>query len=104
MIGFEMAATIRQVAEKDCNEWAALFEAYCKFGGGERTSEMRDRVWGWIQSPTAQTRCFVAENDQGKIVGFVHFGSYERPMPAIKGAYIDDVFVGPSARGQGMVD
>ncbi|MEP3346793.1 MAG: GNAT family N-acetyltransferase [Litoreibacter sp.] len=99
-----MAVIIRQVAEQDRDEWDILFEAYCKFGGDEQTPEMRDRVWGWIHDQSAQTLCFVVENDQGKIVGFVHFRSFERPMPATKGAYIDDMFVAASSRGQGVVD
>ncbi|MEP5727894.1 MAG: GNAT family N-acetyltransferase [Sulfitobacter sp.] len=99
-----MTMIIRQATAEDRAEWGALFEAYCQFGGAEQTSEMRDRVWAWIHSPTAQTLCFVAENDRGEVVGFVHFRPYERPMPATKGAYIDDMFVAPSMRGQRVVD
>ena len=94
---------IRQTGEQDREDWDTLFEAYCAFGGERQTPEMRDRVWGWIHDPSAQTLCFVAENDQDELVGFVHFRSYERPMPATKGAYIDDMFVTASARGQGLV-
>lgn len=99
-----MAVKIRQAAQQDREEWDTLFEAYCEFGGDEQTAEMRDRVWGWIHDQTAQTLCLVAENDHGEVVGFTHFRSYERPMPATKGAYIDDMFVASSARGQGVVD
>lgn len=99
-----MPMKIRPAAEQDRDEWDALFEAYCEFGGDRQTAEMRDRVWGWINDEAAQTICFVAENDQNEVVGLVHFRSYERPMPATKGAYIDDMFVAPSARGHGVVD
>ncbi len=99
-----MVDTIRQAAQKDREGWDALFDAYCRFGGEEQTAEMRNRVWGWINDPNAQTRCFVVEGDNQQLIGFVHFRSYERPMPATVGAYIDDMFVSPSARGQGIVD
>ncbi len=99
-----MAVLVRQVADHDRNEWNALFAAYCEFGGEEQTSEMRDRVWGWIHDPNAQTLCLVVEDDQARIVGFIHFRPYERPMSATKGAYVDDIFVAPSARGLGAVD
>lgn len=99
-----MTVTVRQADQKDREGWDALFEEYCRFGGEEQTVEMRDRVWGWIADPTAQTRCFVVESENQQLVGFVHFRSYERPMPATIGAYIDDMFVAPVARGQGIVD
>ena len=99
-----MSVKIRPIAARDRQEWDALFSAYCSFGGDQQTSAMRDRVWGWIHDETAQTKCFVAENEQGNVIGVVHFREYERPMPASKGAYIDDMFVSPAARGQGVVD
>lgn len=103
-IEFKMSVMIRPAVDQDRSDWNALFKAYCEFGGEAQTDEMRDRVWGWIQDQTAQTICFVAENDRSEVVGFVHFRAYERPMPATKGAYIDDMFVAPSARGHGIVD
>ena len=99
-----MTATVRQATDGDRAAWDALFAAYCAYGKQDQTPAMRDRVWGWIQDPSAQTHCFVVEGGEGQIVGFVHFRSYERPMPATIGAYIDDMFVTPSARGQGIVD
>ena len=99
-----MLMKVRPVAERDRQDWEALFEAYCAFGGEKQTPEMRSRVWDWINDKAAQTTCFIAENDRGDVIGFVHFREYERPMPATKGAYIDDMFVSPSSRGQGVVD
>lgn len=99
-----MAVTIRQAEEGDRAGWDTLFAAYCASGKQEQTAEMRNRVWGWIHDPSAQTRCFVVDGADGHLVGFVHFRSYERPMPATVGVYIDDMFVAPGARGQGIVD
>jgi len=80
-----MSLTVRPVAERDRQDWDALFEAYCEFGGDRQTAEMRDRVWGWIHDETAQTTCFIAESDGDGVIGFVHFREYERPMPATQG-------------------
>lgn len=99
-----MSVNVRPIAEHDRQEWDTLFAAYCACGGDNQTAEMRDRVWSWIHDETAQTLCFIAESDRGDMIGFVHFREYERPMPATKGAYIDDMYVSPSARGQGVVD
>ncbi|MEP4197322.1 MAG: GNAT family N-acetyltransferase [Aliishimia sp.] len=100
----EMSVIVRPATQRDRRDWDTLFEAYCAFGGDQQTAEMRDRVWGWINDETAQTTCFIAEDAGGEVIGFVHFRKYERPMPATKGAYIDDMFVSPSARGKGVVD
>jgi ribosomal protein S18 acetylase RimI-like enzyme len=107
--GFEqaeipMTITTRFATEADRAAWERVFLAYATFGKTEQTPQMRVRVWGWIMTPTAQTRCIVAEAEAGELVGFTHFRSYERPLPATIGAYIDDMFVDPSLRGQGVVD
>lgn len=99
-----MNITTRFATEADRPAWDHMFLAYATFGKTEQTEEMRARVWGWIMSPTAQTRCIVAETQAGELVGFTHFRSYERPLPATVGAYIDDMFVDSMARGQGVVD
>lgn len=99
-----MTTTVRQAEQKDRHAWDQLFQAYAEFGNVKQTSEMRDCVWGWVHDSTAQTMCLVVENDQEELLGFVHFRSYERPMPATKGVYIDDLFVLPEARGLGIVD
>lgn len=98
-----MTAIIRPPRLGDRAGWDQLFAAYAAFGGEDQTAEMRNRVWDWIHDPARQTICLVAEAKTG-LVGFVHFRSYERPMPAVLGAYIDDMYVAPGARGQGIVD
>lgn len=97
-----MNTTIRQATQADHQAWDRLFQAYAEFGNEEQTHQMRDRVWEWIHAKTAQTICFVVENEQKNLVGFVHFRSFERPLPATKGAYIDDMYVTPVSRGLGI--
>ncbi|MBL4808121.1 MAG: GNAT family N-acetyltransferase [Rhodobacteraceae bacterium] len=99
-----MNTTIRQTTQADRQAWGVLFQAYAEFGNDEQTPEMQDCVWGWIHDKSAQTICFVVENEQKNLVGFVHFRSYERPLPATKGAYIDDMYVAPDSRGLGTID
>lgn len=99
-----MDIRIRPAAQADKGAWAVFFEQYAACGNQIQTPEMRDRVWQWIHSETAQTVCLLAEDEQGQLVGFVHFRSYERPLPATTGTYIDDMFVSPQVRGAGIVD
>lgn len=98
-----MSFVIRPAAPADRTEWDRLFAAYVAYGGAVQTPEMRDRVWGWIHDIRRQMRCLVAEGETG-LAGFVHFRSYERPMHATLGLYIDDMYVAPDARGQGIAD
>lgn len=99
-----MKTTIRQVTSFDRVAWDKLFLAYAEFGDEAQTPEMRDRVWNWIHDSTVQMFCFVVENEQQQLVAFVHFRSFLSPLPAKKGAYIDDLFVTPASRGLGIVD
>lgn len=98
-----MPHQIRPARPEDRADWDRLFAAYAAFGGEAQTEQMRDRVWSWIHDPHRQTLCLVVEGAE-ELAGFVHFRSYERPMPATLGAYFDDMYVAPEARGQGIVD
>ncbi|MGR3759799.1 GNAT family N-acetyltransferase [Roseobacteraceae bacterium NS-SX3] len=99
-----MQIRIRPVTLADRSGWDSLFAAYAASAGEEQKPEMRDCVWHWIHDHTRQTTCLVAEAEGSKLVGFAHFRSYERPLPATSGVYIDDMFVSPEARGFGIAD
>lgn len=94
---------IRRPTEADRLAWDKLYAGYADFYRVTQTQEMRDRVWNWIHDPVHTTEALVAERD-GRLVGLAHFRPFARPLAASIGAYLDDLFVDPSARGSGAAD
>lgn len=89
------------VAARHREGWGRLFAAYCASGGIEATQHHLDRVWGWLLSPEAQTRGWVALVGDD-VVGLVHFRPFERPITGTTGLWLDDLYVDPSQRGRGV--
>lgn len=92
---------IRRPQETDRAAWEALYAGYAAFYRVEQSPEMRARVWGWIHDHAHEVEAFVAEDDEGRLVGLTHFRPFARPLAAALGGFLDDLFVTPEARGSG---
>ena len=91
---------VRAVERADREGWERLRDGYAAFYGVAQTAEMTDRVWGWLMDPGHEVEGLVAE-DGGRLVGLAHFRAFARPLSASTGAFLDDLFVEPDARGSG---
>ena len=94
----------RMPRPEDRAAWGQLYAGYAAFYKVEQSEAMRDRVWSWIHDPAHEVRCFVAEGDDGTLLGLAHFRPFARPLSASTGGFLDDLFVDPSARGTGAVE
>lgn len=81
--------------------WEELYAGYARFYRTDQTAAMRARVWSWLQDADEELQGFVAEDDQGRLVGLAHFREFSRPLSATRGGFLDDLFVTPEARGSG---
>ena len=95
--------TIRRIAAGDREGWDGLYQGYAAFYRVDQTEAMRDRVWGWLHDPAHETEGLVAEKD-GQLIGLAHFRAFARPLSASTGGFLDDLFVGPEARGSGAAE
>lgn len=91
----------RRPEDHDRDDWDRLYAGYADFYKVEQTAEMRDRVWGWIHDHAHEVEAFVAEDDNGKLVGLTHFRPFASPLSARIGGFLDDLYVAPEARGSG---
>ncbi|HSI45922.1 MAG TPA: GNAT family N-acetyltransferase [Methylophilus sp.] len=94
--------TIRTVDASDYAAWCKCYAAYAEFYAVEQTQEMRDQVWQWIYQSTPLICALVAVDAEGHLLGFLHYRTFVRPLAASMGGYVDDIFVVPEVRGQGI--
>jgi GNAT superfamily N-acetyltransferase len=92
------------VEDRHHADWARLYAGYAAFYKVEQTEAMRARVWSWIQDPAHEVKALVAEDATGRAIGLAHFRPYARPLSATTGGFLDDLFVDPAVRGQGVAD
>lgn len=93
--------TIRHITQSDYATWSTLYSGYAEFYQVNQTQEMRNKVWGWLLDPVHEVNGLIAINEEGLAVGIAHYRSFSRPLSATLGGFLDDLFVIPSARGNG---
>tara|TARA_R110000787_G_scaffold150576_3_gene264511 strand:- start:159 stop:581 length:423 start_codon:yes stop_codon:yes gene_type:complete len=89
---------------EDRSSWDVLYEGYAAHYKVPQTPQMRDTVFGWLMDDAHESSGLVAQNDQGDIVGLTHYRPFASPLRAITNCFLDDLFVGPDARGTGAAD
>lgn len=91
---------IRALEVGDREAWEQLFLAYGVFYETEFTPDILDRVWALLQEPGSGIDGLVADND-GVVVGFAHYRSHPDTFTGGRDWFLDDLYVGPDARGAG---
>ncbi len=99
----QQSLLVRSVAPGDRVQWQSLYEGYLDFYKTALSADQLDTVWSWMLDEDREVSCLVAEGAEG-IVGLAHYREFLRPSSASVGAYLDDLFVEPSARGAGGAD
>ena len=93
---------VRAIAPSDREAWARLFTHYGA-SCGEAFSEMTIAgVWRWLMDEFHEVSAVVAVDDDRTVIGFAHYRRTPDTFTARDGWVLDDLFVEPSSRGQGV--
>lgn len=96
-----MPIEVRPVGHGEFFPWHAVYTGYGEFYETPLNDEKAVLVWSWIIDDANEVECLVAA-DGDEIVGLAHFRQFARPLAGSRGLYIDDLFVVPERRGQGI--
>jgi GNAT superfamily N-acetyltransferase len=91
---------IAPLVERDFFAWYTLFAEYAASTGVQPTDENVMRVWAALQSDQAYGA--IAKDASGATVGLAHAMVFERLTSGETGYVVEDVFVSPSSRQQGV--
>lgn len=95
--------TIRCPKTNDKAQWEPLWRDYIKFYESELSDEVTELLWQRIHDDLHPINCFVAENDfTGELIGLVHYIPHPSTWNARLYCYLEDLFVAPSIRGNGL--
>lgn len=93
--------TIRAALPSDEAAWRQLWSGYLDFYRVDLAEETTQRTWRRILDPESAVLCIVAEVD-GQVRGFAHCVVHENTWETQPVCYLEDLFVAPAARGQGV--
>ena len=99
-----MTISIQAVRSADRMQWQQLYYGYAEFYKVPMNQEILDTVWSWIHDPDQAFYCLIAKTAAGEGVGLMHYRAMPSPLRGAKVGFLDDLYVTPSARGQGIVD
>jgi GNAT superfamily N-acetyltransferase len=97
-----MGITIREPGEGDFFSWLSLYADYATYHGRQLTDQGALVVWSWLSEPTHSERGLVAVEDDGRLIGLVHYHDVPRPLDGSHALLIDDLFVLEEHREQGF--
>ncbi|WP_158964296.1 GNAT family N-acetyltransferase [Chachezhania sediminis] len=94
--------SIRPLRAEDRDDWARLWTGYLTFYESSVAPEVYDSTFARLLGDDPQDySCLVAEQD-GKLVGIVHFLFHRHNWKIENVCYLQDLFADPDARGTGV--
>ena len=81
--------------------WRLLYDGYATFYKRTMTDAIAENVWGWITDDKHELEGIIAVAD-GQPVGLSHYRRMPSPLRGADIGFLDDMFISPEARGQGI--
>jgi ribosomal protein S18 acetylase RimI-like enzyme len=100
-----MTPQIRPIERRDHDSWRELFTAYGEFYETEFSPGVLDGVWTWLMDADHDVSALVAEaagRGGRSLVGFAHLRRLHDTFTAGPGWSLDDLYVIPDHRGEGI--
>ncbi len=99
-----MTVNVLPISPPDRDDWDALYYGYAEFYQVPMNDEILDTVWGWIHDDDNPFFGLIAKDENGKALGLMHCRQMPSPLRGALVGFLDDLFVVPQARGQGVVE
>ena len=88
---------------EDEPQWRLLYQGYVDFYQVSMNDNIMNTLWSWIHDANNPFYCIVAKDQSGDLLGFMHFRAMPSPLRGAMIGFLDDLFIAPEARGEGVV-
>lgn len=92
---------IRLARDSDFERWLPLWKGYQRFYETDIPEGTTATTWSRFLDPAEPMHCAVAERD-GRLIGMVHYIRHRSCWTVGDYMYLQDLFVDPDVRGQGV--
>jgi GNAT superfamily N-acetyltransferase len=93
---------LKNITEISKQEWLLLWQDYQRFYQAQISEEVSEKTWEKLTGFELESMYGFAALIDGKVVGFVHVIEHESSWTVRPYAYLQDLFVHPAYRGQGV--
>ena len=97
-----MTITIRRLKSEDHDQWIPLWHGYLTFYEASVEPAVTKETWRRLLSDTEQPHGFCAVDENGRLVGIVHYLFHRVTWSISERCYLEDLFVDPDVRGGGV--
>jgi GNAT superfamily N-acetyltransferase len=94
--------TIRTLIDADRSQWDQLWRGYLSFYETETRDEVSETTWRRLLDPEAPILGFCAAEDDGSLLGIVHYLFHPVTWSVSPRCYLEDLFTAAEARGKGV--
>ena len=99
-----MSVKISALHPEDRTEWERLYQGYADFYQMPMEQQTLDRVWQWIFDPHNRFFALIAKDERGFGIGLMHYREMPSPLRGAQVGFLDDLYIDPDCRGNGVVD
>jgi ribosomal protein S18 acetylase RimI-like enzyme len=99
-----MTILIESPSEADRGAWERLYRGYADFYQVPMDEVILQTVWDWIFDLDKAFWCLLARDAGGDPVGLMHYRAMPSPLRGTEVGFLDDLYVDPAVRGEGVVD
>ena len=99
-----MEIVVGELSLQDKAQWQTLYLGYAEFYQVPMNQEILDTVWSWIFDKNNAFYALVAKDDAGQCLGLMHYRAMPSPLRGKVVGFLDDLFIKPTYRGQGIVE
>jgi len=96
-----MNTTVRPLQLADRERWNELWRGYLQFYKYDLPADLTDLTWRRLFDPAHPFKGFTALDGE-RIAGIVHFHVHASTWARFGYCYLEDLFVDPACRGQGL--
>jgi ribosomal protein S18 acetylase RimI-like enzyme len=96
-----MNTNVRPLELTDRDRWNELWRGYLQFYKHELPADLTDLTWRRLLDPAHPFQGFAALDGE-RIAGIVHFHVHASTWARSGYCYLEDLFVDPACRGQGL--
>lgn len=98
-----MDAVVTDFRAEDHDRWVELWTGYLRFYKTSLPAEVFDSTWDRVMSKSGTLRGVgIRETESGPLLGIVHYLTHESAWTPKQMFYLQDLFVDPEVRGQGL--
>lgn len=96
-----MSISIRSLRANDREQWLQLWRGYLTFYESDVPADVTDLTWSRILDPEAPIHGLCAVDEDGRLLGIVHYLFHPVTWAAGPRCYLEDLFTAAEARGRG---